>query len=112
MGEWSPYPTVVIVVKDHHTASPRFFMFPSGASRSTLSTASEPNINSPTTDPATYVVSWICGAIRARRPTSIKVATSRSSRSGCTSGSSTAARSSQWVRTNRPRSAERTRRTR
>ncbi len=53
VGEWSPYPTVVIVVNDHHTASPRFLMFPFGASRSTLSTAREPNISSPTTAPAT-----------------------------------------------------------
>lgn len=74
-------------------------MLPSGASRSTLSTASEPNISSPTTEPATYVVSRICGAIRARRPTSIRVETTRSSRSGWIIGSTTAIRSSQWVRT-------------
>lgn len=59
VGEWSPYPTVVMVVTDHHSASPRLLMLPPGASRSTLSTASEPNIKSPTTAPATYVVSRI-----------------------------------------------------
>ena len=30
VGAWSPYPTVVIVVNDHHTASPSVLMFPSG----------------------------------------------------------------------------------
>ncbi|CAM5587249.1 hypothetical protein SPURM210S_07083 [Streptomyces purpurascens] len=69
-------------MKDHHTASPSVLMFPSGESRSTDSTASDPNISSPTTAPATYVVSRICEAIRARCPTSSRVDTSRSSRSG------------------------------
>jgi hypothetical protein len=80
-------------------------MFPFGDSRSTDSTASDPNISNPTTDPATYVVSRICEAIRARRPTSSSVETSRSSRSGWRIGSITAHRSSQCVRTNslRPR---------
>ncbi len=53
VGAWSPYPTVVIVVNDHHTASPSVLMFPSGASRSTDSTASDPNISRPTTAPTT-----------------------------------------------------------
>ena len=53
VGEWSPYPTVVIVVNDHHRASPSVRTFPSGESRSTDSTASEPNISSPTTAPTT-----------------------------------------------------------
>lgn len=32
VGAWSPYPTVVIVVNDHHTASPGVRMFPFGES--------------------------------------------------------------------------------
>lgn len=100
VGAWSPYPTVVIVVKDHHTASPSVRMFPCGDSRSTDSTASEPNISSPITAPTTYVVSWICGAIRALRPTSSSVDTRRSSRRGWSIGRTTAHRSGQWRRTN------------
>ncbi len=94
------------MVNAHHTASPSVLMLPPGALRSTDSTASEPKTSSPTTDPATYVVSRTCELSRARWPTRTRVETSRSSRSGLSSGSSTASRSSTCVRKNSQRSSE------